>query len=50
MAFKAEPLKDKKIQFRYELNSDREVQYFLNADQQFNYESECTYLHIDLFL
>ena len=49
MAFKAEPLKDKKIQFRYELNSDREVQYFLNADQQFNYESECTYFHIDLF-
>ena len=49
MAFTAEPLKDKKIQFRYELNPDREVQYFINADQQFNYESECTYFHIDLY-
>ena len=49
MAFTAEPLKDKKIQFRYELNPDREIPYFLNTDQQYNYESECTYFHIDLF-
>ena len=49
MAFTAEPLKDKKIKFRYELNADRDIQYFLNADQQFNYESECTYFHIDLY-
>ena len=48
MAFTAEPLKDKKIQFRYELNPNREIQYFLNSDQQYNYESECTYFHIDL--
>ena len=48
MAFTAEPLKNKKIQFRYELNPNREIQYFLNTDQQFNYESECTYFNIDL--
>ena len=49
MAFTAEPLKDKKIQFRYELNPNRDIQYFLNSDQQYNYESECTYFHIDLY-
>ena len=47
--FTAEPLKDKKIQFRYELHEDRYVQHYLNSDQKFGYESECTYFHIDLF-
>ena len=47
--FTAEPFKDKKIQFRYELHEDRIVQNYLNSDQKFWYESECTYLHIDLF-
>ena len=45
----AEPFKDRKIQFRYELHEDRIVQNYLNSDQKFWYESECTYLHIDLF-
>jgi len=48
IVFTAEPLKDKKIQFRYELNEDREIQYYINSDQHYNYESECTYFHIDL--
>ena len=48
-AFTAEPLKDKQIQFRYELHEDRYVQHYLNSDQRFGYESECTYFHIDLF-
>ena len=47
--FTAEPLKDKKIQFRYELHEDRIVEHYLNSDQKFSYESECTYFHIDLF-
>ena len=47
--FNAEPLKDRKIQFRYELHEDRYVQNYLNSDQKFWYESECTYFHIDLF-
>ena len=49
MAFTAEPLKDKKIQFRYELHEDRIVEHYLDSDQKFSYESECTYFHIDLF-
>ena len=48
-AFTAEPLKDRKIQFRYELHEDRYVQHYLDSDQKFFYESECTYFHIDLF-
>ena len=47
--FTAEPLKDKKIQFRYELHEDRYVEHYLDSDQKFWYESECTYFHIDLF-
>ena len=47
--FTAEPLKDRKIQFRYELHEDRYVQNYLNSDQKFWYESECTYFHIDLY-
>ena len=49
IVFTAEPLKDKKVQFRYELNDEREVDYYLNTDQHYNYESECTYFNIDLF-
>ena len=48
-AFTAEPLKDRKIQFRYELHEGRIVEHYLNSDQRFGYESECTYFHIDLF-
>ena len=48
IVFTAEPLKDRKIKFRYELEDDREIQYYINSDQQYNYESECTYFHIDL--
>jgi len=48
IVFTAEPLKDRKIKFRYELEEDREIQYYINSDQQYNYESECTYFHIDL--
>ena len=46
--FNALPLKDKKIQFRYEKDYNRTVKYGINSDQQFSYESECTYFHIDL--
>ena len=48
IVFTAEPLKDRKIKFRYELEDNREIQYYINSDQQYNYESECTYFHIDL--
>ena len=47
--FTAEPLKDRKIQFRYELHEERIVEHYLNSDQKFWFESECTYFHIDLF-
>ena len=46
IAFKASPLKDKKIQFRHKYN------FTILTDRLFNayyYESECTYFHIDLF-
>jgi len=48
IVFNAAPLKDKKIQFRYENNQDREPKHRLYSDQQYNFESECTYFHIDL--
>ena len=48
IVFTAEPLKDRKIKFRYELEENREIQYYINSDQYYNYESECTYFHIDL--
>ena len=47
--FTAAPLKNKNIQFRYELDFDREKINKLFSDQNYNFESECTYLHIDLF-
>jgi hypothetical protein len=48
IAFNAAPLKDKKIQFRYKEN-DKPRKYKINNDQKVDYESECTYFHIDLF-
>ena len=46
IAFKASPLKDKKIQFRYKDN----YSYIVNRESNiYYYESECTYFHIDLF-
>ena len=49
IVFNALPLKDKKIQFRSEIDYNRTVKYSINTDQQFSYESECTYFHIDLY-
>jgi len=48
IAFKALPLKNKKIQFRYK-NNEKPPQYSINNAVKANYESECTYFHIDLF-
>jgi hypothetical protein len=48
IAFSAAPLKDKNVQFRYELDSEKEQNCTLYTDQQYNFESECTYFHIDL--
>ena len=49
IVFSALPLKDKKIQFRHEIDFNRTVKYSINSDQKFSYESECTYFHIDLY-
>ena len=49
IVFNANPLKDRKIQFRYELDKYREAKNTINSDQKFNFESECTYFHIDLY-
>ena len=46
--FTASPLKNKKIQFRYK-KGNKTIKYKINNCQNFDYESECTYLHIDLF-
>ena len=46
--FTASPLKNKTLQFRCK-NSMRKRKYKINNCQSFDYESECTYLHIDLF-
>ena len=48
IAFKANPLKDKKIKFRYKINYNKTPKYRINNDQYANYDSECTYFHIDL--
>ena len=45
--FKAAPLKNKKIQFRYKKNNS--TKYHINNSARTFYESECTYFHIDLF-
>ncbi len=46
--FTAAPLKNKKLQFRYKTNKKRS-KYKINNCLKVDYESECTYLHIDLF-
>ena len=48
IVFNAAPLKDKKIQFRYK-EDDKPRKFKINNDQKVDYESECTYFHIDLF-
>ena len=47
-AFNASPLKNKTIQFRYRDNEE-ERKYRIHNSEHYNYESECTYFHIDLF-
>ena len=48
IAFTAAPLKDKKIQFRSK-NGDSPRKNQIHNSEHYNYESECTYFHIDLF-
>ena len=48
IAFTAAPLKDKKLQFRYR-NEDNPRKNEIHNSEHYNYESECTYFHIDLF-
>ena len=48
IVFSAAPLKDRKIQFRYKANN-KTSKYKINNDQNVDFESECTYFHIDLF-
>lgn len=47
MVFTAAPLKNKQLQFRVE-NYTSIKKYSLNCYQQNSYESECTYIHIDM--
>ena len=49
MAFKASPLKNKTLQFRYKNNNKDPVYRINNSEGSGEYESECTYFHIDLF-
>ena len=46
--FTASPLKNKALKFRYTKNKEKR-KYKINNCMNVNYESECTYLHIDLF-
>ena len=48
IVFTAYPLKNKKIQFRSKKDNNT-LNYKINNCLDLNYESECTYLHIDLF-
>ena len=48
IAFKATPLKDKKIQFRHKINYTEPLNILNNPARDY-YESECTYFNIDLF-
>ena len=48
IAFKAAPLKDKKVQFRYKLNATLPKHILTNPAKTY-YESECTFFNIDLF-
>ena len=47
IVFTAAPLENKKLQFRVE-NNTKIIKYPLNGYQRYPYESECTYLHIDM--
>ena len=49
IVFSAAPLKDKRVEFRYEPDPEREKINQIYSYQNFNFESECTYFHIDLF-
>ena len=48
IAFKALPLKDKKIQFRHKLNYSLPRNVLKNPSKTY-YESECTYFNVDLY-
>ena len=48
IVFTASPLKNKTLQFRYTKNGKKR-RYKINNELKEKYESECTYLHIDLF-
>ena len=48
IVFTASPLKNKTLQFRYTKEKDI-IKYKINNCINVDYESECTYLHIDLF-
>lgn len=48
ISFNATPLKNKNFKFRYKNNS-KVPKHRINNDQYVNYESECTYFHIDSF-
>ena len=48
IVFTAAPLKNKKLQFRYKINN-KKPKYRINNCLKVDYESECTYFHIDLF-
>jgi hypothetical protein len=48
ISFVAELLKDKKFKFRYNITNNTRKN-IINNEQQANFESECTYFHIDLF-
>ena len=48
IVFNAAPFKNRRIQFRYK-NNNTLTKYSINNEQKVDYESECTYFHIDLF-
>ena len=48
IVFSAAPFKDKIIRFRYKTKK-KLYKHRINNDQKVDYESECTYFHIDLF-
>ena len=48
IAFKASPLKDRKVKFRYKVNNSLPKHRLYNQNKHY-FESECTYFHIDLF-
>ena len=48
IVFTASPLKNKTIQFRFPKNIEKN-KYKINNCVKVKYQSECTYLHIDLF-